>query len=69
MFVYELIGCEFESPVAVTETSDMAPVSSKKSLDIQATIECRFTLKHVRDMIRTNHFNTTFSVLILTESH
>ena len=27
------------------------PVSSKEFLDIQATIECTFTLKHVRDMI------------------
>ena len=33
--------------------SDIAPVSSKEFLDIQATIECRFTLKRVRDMIRT----------------
>ena len=29
------------------------PVSSKEFLDIQATIECRFTLKHLRDMIIT----------------
>ena len=29
------------------------PVSSKEFLDIQATIECGFTLKRVRDMIRT----------------
>ena len=28
-------------------------VSSKEFLDIQATIECGFTLKHVRDMIIT----------------
>ena len=34
-------------------TSDIAPVSSKEFLDIHATIECRFTLKRVRDMIRT----------------
>ena len=40
-------------PVAVTETSDFAPALSKEFLDIQATIECRFTLKCVRDMIRT----------------
>ena len=33
--------------------TDIAPVSSKGFLDIQATIECRFTLKRVRDMIRT----------------
>ena len=29
---------------------DTAPVSSKKFLEIQATIECRFTLKRARDM-------------------
>ena len=29
------------------------PVSSKKFLDIQATIGCGLILKHVRDMIRT----------------
>ena len=29
------------------------PVSSKESFDIQATIECGFTLKPVHDMIRT----------------
>ena len=38
------------SLVAVTETSDIAPVWSKKFLDIEAKIECRFTLKCVRDM-------------------
>ena len=32
---------------------DFAPASSKEFLDIQATIECGFTLKRVRDMIRT----------------
>ena len=33
----------------------MAPASSNEFLDIQATIECRFTLK--RDMIiKYNHF-------------
>ena len=42
------------SPVAVTLTSDFAPASSKEFLDIQATIECGFTLKRVRGMIRTN---------------
>ena len=41
------------SPVAVTENSDFTPASSKKFLDIQATIECGLTLKRVRDMIRT----------------
>ena len=30
-----------------------APASSKEFLDIQATMECGFTLKRVSDMIRT----------------
>ena len=33
--------------------SDFAPASSNEFLDIQATIECGFTLKRVRDMTRT----------------
>ena len=41
------------SPVAVTSPSDSAPASSKEFLDIQATIECEFTLKRVSDMTRT----------------
>ena len=41
------------SPVAVSLTSDYAPASSKEFLDIQATIECGFNLKSIRDMIRT----------------
>ena len=42
------------NPVAVTETSNFAPVSSKEFLDIQVTAECRFTLNHVCDMTRTH---------------
>ena len=41
------------SAVAVTLSSDFEPALSKEFLDIQATIECEFTLKCVRDMIRT----------------
>ena len=41
------------SPVAVTKTSDIKPVSSKEFLDIQGNIECGFTLKRARDMIIT----------------
>ena len=41
------------SAVAVTYISDIAPVLSKNFLDIEATIDCRFTLKHVPDMIIT----------------
>ena len=34
-------------------SSIISPALSKELLDIQATIECRFTLKRVRDMIIT----------------
>ena len=34
-------------------TLDIAPVLSKEFLDVQATIECRFILKCVCDMIIT----------------
>ena len=48
------------SPVAVTSPSDFAPASSKEFLDIQATIECGFTLERVRDMTRTCSQRNTF---------
>ena len=55
-----MIECSFmnlvvvgSNPVAVTSPSDFAPASGKEFLDIQATIECGFTLKRVRDMIKT----------------
>ena len=59
------------SPVAVTSPSDFASASSKEFFDIQATIECGFTLKHVRDMTRTYSqwylmikiFNTFFYII------
>ena len=38
-------------PIAVTKTSDIALVSSKEFFDIEAAIECKFTMKRVRDMI------------------
>ena len=38
------------------KNEDIAPVSSKELLDIQATIQCRFALKCVRAMIIT--YNT-----------
>ena len=37
----------------LTSPSNFAPASSKEFLDIQATIECGFTLKRVRDMTKT----------------
>ena len=51
------------SPVAVTETSDTAPVSVKEFLNIQATIKCRFTLKGVYDMTIT--YGQTFKVYLI----
>ena len=50
------------SPVAVTSPSDFAPASSKEFLDIQATIECGFTLKRVRDMTRTYRLKLLFKI-------
>ena len=42
----------------VTRTADFAPASSKEFLDIQATIECGFTLERVRDMHdKTSSYN------------
>ena len=51
-------------PLQSLKTSDIAPVSSKELLDIQANIECGFTLKRVRDMIRT--YSQTVSHLTLS---
>ena len=47
---YVVVG---SSPIAVTKISDFAPALSKELLEIEATIECGFTPKRVRDMIRT----------------
>ena len=45
-------------------SSDIASVLSKEFLDIQATVEYGFTLKHVRDMIRTYILSCMVSQLI-----
>ena len=47
---YVVVGSD---PVAVTYTSDMAPVLSKDFLHIQVPMESRFTLNIVRDRIIT----------------
>ena len=52
LFIYKLSGYGFEFSCSHL-TSDFAPILSKDFLDIRATIECGFTLKRVRDMIRT----------------
>ena len=41
------------NPVAVTWTSDISLVSNKELFGVQATIDSRFTLKCVREMIIT----------------
>ena len=53
VFFHELSGCGFDSNLMVKWTSDFAPAPSKEFLDIQTTIECEFSLKRVRDMIKT----------------
>ena len=40
-------------PLQSLKISYIVPVASKEFLDIQASIECGFTLKHVCDVIRT----------------
>ena len=55
-----MVECSFKnkvvvgsSSVAVTSPSHFAPASRKEFLDIQANIECVFTMKRVHDMTRT----------------
>ena len=45
---YVIVG---SSPVADTQISDITSVLSKEFLDQQITIECRLTLKCVRDTL------------------
>ena len=58
------------SQVAVTYTSDLMPAFKKDFADIQATIECGFTLKRIGDMIkiqnkmgRTDRYSQQFSII------
>ena len=53
VFVYELSGCGFESRCSHSNFRYRASFE-QEFLDIQATVECRFTLKRVRDMITTH---------------
>ena len=50
-----LSGSGFESTCSHLNFRFRVCFSSKEFLDIQATIECRFTLKRVRDMTGTNN--------------
>ena len=63
VFLYKLSGSGFESCCNHLKTSDIAPVLSKEFLDIQANIECGFTLKRICDMI------TTYSQMHWTDKH
>ena len=54
--------------VAVTSPSDFASASSKKFLDIQATIECGFTLKRVRDMTRRHSLLSYLTLLLVDDT-
>ena len=64
---------EGSSPVAVTDTSDFAPASSKEFLDIQATMECGFTLKCVtyryQCSVSTFKFEQVFVSSVKKTSH
>ena len=53
VFVCELSGCGFKSRCSHLNFRYWAPVLRKEFFEIQATKECRFTLKLVRDKIRT----------------
>ena len=52
--------------VVVTKTSYMASFSSKEFLDIQATPDCRFTVKRVSGMIRTHNLLVTVAIFLST---
>ena len=51
MFVYELGGCGFKS--SRSHLNFRFRTCFEQGVDIQVTIECGFTLKRVRDMMRT----------------
>ena len=53
VIVYKLSRCVLESRCCRLN-SDIAPVSSKESLNIEESIDCGFTLKRVRYMITTH---------------
>ena len=55
--------------VAASSILDIASVSSKTFLDIQAAIESRFTLKRVHDMIRTCSTPELSYVLIIMQNN
>ena len=52
------------NPATVNQTSDIASVSCKEFFDIQATIECKATLKCVRDLIKMHTIHEKFFLKI-----
>ena len=54
VFVYKLIGCGFDSRCSHLNFRFRA-CFEQAVFDIQATFECEFTLRRVRDMIRTHN--------------
>ena len=53
MLVYKLTGRGFESRCSHLNLINIAPISRKEFLELQAAIECVFTLKRARNMKRT----------------
>ena len=57
------------SQITVTSTLDFAPDSNKEFVEIQATIECGFTLKLVRNAItRYNQMSVQISTSMAAQS-
>ena len=56
------------NPIAVAQTSDIVPISSKEFLDIHATTECRLTLTRVCDSIRTHRQYIPSPIVYYTRS-
>ena len=52
-FYVTATGLEPRTTYFVNEHSTFGQTSSKEFLDIQEAMECEFTMKHVRDMMRT----------------
>ena len=53
VFAYELSGFGFESPLLSLKLQICRLLRARSSLTFNQTVECRFTLKLVRDMIIT----------------
>ena len=50
--------------IAVNEVSDTASVLNKEFLNTQATTDCRFTLKHLCGIIKTQSLATILIILV-----